>query len=149
MEPRTGTRVRLGAARAPGPAPAGRAGRLGASLLRSPALVLTLDRTPDASPGLRGPAKEASLRAPWPRAAGGGTPIPIAPTGPLTLDLLVDHQGEVVQLQDVRELAQRVRQADLEEKRPSALPGRPAGPLAGGAQERPGFALEQSCVAFC
>lgn len=32
---------------------------------------------------------------------------------PLTLDLLVDHQGEVVHLQDVRECAQRVGQVDL------------------------------------
>lgn len=45
-----------------------------------------------------------------------------APTQPglqralLTLDLLVDHQGKVVRLQDVRELAQWVRQADLKEK---------------------------------
>lgn len=41
----------------------------------------------------------------------------------LTLDLLVDHQGEVIHLQDVRELAQRVRQADLEEKRCSVRAG--------------------------
>ena len=33
----------------------------------------------------------------------------------------MDHQGEMVQLQDVRELAQWVRQADLEEKPWSAL----------------------------
>lgn len=39
-----------------------------------------------------------------------------APQAPLTLDLLVDHQSKVVYLQDVRECAQRVRQADLEEK---------------------------------
>lgn len=34
---------------------------------------------------------------------------------PLTLDLLMDHQGEVVHLQDVGERAQSVRQADLQE----------------------------------
>lgn len=41
---------------------------------------------------------------------------------PLTLDLLMDHQGKVVNLQDVREGAQRVRQADLEGNR-GALTG--------------------------
>lgn len=41
----------------------------------------------------------------------------------LTLDLLVDHQGEMVHLQDVRELAQWVCQVDLEEKRWSAPTG--------------------------
>ena len=36
----------------------------------------------------------------------------------------MDHQGEVVHLQDVRELAQRVCQIDLEEKLWSVLAGR-------------------------
>lgn len=49
-----------------------------------------------------------------------GPPPRPAPSPPLTLDLLVDHQGEVVQLQDVRQLAQRVCQADLEETPRSA-----------------------------
>lgn len=35
---------------------------------------------------------------------------------PLTLDLLMDHQGEVIHLQDVGELAQCVGQVDLQEK---------------------------------
>lgn len=35
--------------------------------------------------------------------------------GPLTLDLLMDHQGEVVHLQNVGEHAQRVGQVDLQE----------------------------------
>ena len=48
-------------------------------------------------------------------------PVPSPQRAPLTLDLLVDHQGEVVHLQDVRELAQRVRQVDLEEKPWSVL----------------------------
>ena len=60
----------------------------------------------------------------------------ITPPAPLTLDLLVDHQGEVVQLQDVREHAQRVHQADLEEKPWSVLTGVGPGRLATGRSTR-------------
>lgn len=61
----------------------------------------------------------------WARAVAVGAPRPLPRPrqAPLTLDLLVDHQGEVVHLQDVRELAQWVRQVDLEGKRRSALTG--------------------------
>lgn len=61
---------------------------------------------------------------------------PALPPAPLTLDLLVDHQGEVVRLQDAREHAQRVSQADLEERPRSALTRQPSQALSG--EERNG-----------
>lgn len=74
-------------------------------------------------------------RASLPSARQGST-APTPPPAPLTLDLLVDHQGEVVQLQDVREHAQRVHQADLEEKPWSVLTGVGPGRLATGRSTR-------------
>lgn len=64
-----------------------------------------------------------------------GTRSSAHPTpAPLTLDLLVDHQGEVVHLQDARQRAQRVRQADLEERRGRHSPGQPSQAPGEGAQ---------------
>lgn len=76
----------------------------------------------------QGPRRRPSeIRSPRLVGAGGHTPgspdalrhkgLAAPPAArPLTLDLLMHHQREVVLLQDVRELAQGVRQADLEEK---------------------------------
>lgn len=47
---------------------------------------------------------------------------------PLTLDLLMDHQGEVVHLQDVGEHAQCVGQVDLQEKLCPCWPSEPSAP---------------------
>lgn len=65
--------------------------------------------TPDAPrdqcllPAVKGTRKEGLGLRELPRRA---PPRPAHPARPLTLDLLVDHQGEVVQLQDVRQPAQ-------------------------------------------
>lgn len=48
---------------------------------------------------------------------------------PLTLDLLMDHQGEVVHLQDVGEHAQCVSQVDLQEKLCPCWPSEPSAPI--------------------
>lgn len=74
---------------------------------------------------------------PEPHRAPVPAPGPGPPWAPLTLDLLMHYQGEVVHLQDVRELAQWVHQADLEEMPGQQQQGHTAWPQPGWSLRHP------------